>query len=146
MVVIAAHYPDNPPDRCISCWGRIFHTPDTIYPGDPAVYVGGAWYHAACYRTETGLPKVGRSIPWPVAWPREPAASAAPGKLVEPIEALQRAKDPIAVELGRRGGLKGGRARAAKLSAAERKAIAAKAARARWSRTRSLPGSDRRAG
>lgn len=42
------------------------------------------------------------------------------------------AKDPIAVELGRRGGLKGGKARAAKLSASKRKAIAKKAARARW--------------
>ena len=143
MVVIAAHYPDNPPDRCLSCWGRIFHAPDSIYPGDPAVYVSGAWFHAACYRNETGLPKVGRRIPWPVAWPREPAPSAAPGKLIEPVAP---AKDPIAVELGRRGGLKGGKARAAKLSAAERKAIASKAARARWSRSRPVPGSARRAG
>jgi hypothetical protein len=44
----------------------------------------------------------------------------------------QPAKDPLAVELGRRGGLKGGRARASKLSPARRKAIARKAARARW--------------
>jgi hypothetical protein len=43
-------------------------------------------------------------------------------------------KDPAAVELGRRGGLKGGKARAAKLSAAKRKQIAQKAARARWSK------------
>ena len=42
-------------------------------------------------------------------------------------------KDPAAVELGRRGGLKGGRARAAKLSAARRSAIARKAAQTRWS-------------
>jgi hypothetical protein len=41
-------------------------------------------------------------------------------------------KDPAAVELGRRGGLKGGRARAAKLSARKRSEIAKKAARARW--------------
>lgn len=41
-------------------------------------------------------------------------------------------KDPIAVELGRRGGLKGGRARAAKLSAAQRTEIAKKAAQTRW--------------
>lgn len=41
-------------------------------------------------------------------------------------------KDPLAAELGRRGGLKGGKARAEKLSAAKRKAIAKKAARARW--------------
>jgi hypothetical protein len=43
-------------------------------------------------------------------------------------------KDPAAVELGRRGGLKGGHARAKKLSAKARAAIARKAAKARWSR------------
>ena len=41
-------------------------------------------------------------------------------------------KDPLAVELGRRGGLKGGKARAAKLSAEERREIARRAAEARW--------------
>ena len=41
-------------------------------------------------------------------------------------------KDPLAVELGRRGGLKGGKARAAKLSKKKRVAIAKKAAAARW--------------
>lgn len=41
-------------------------------------------------------------------------------------------KDPAAVELGRRGGLKGGKARAAMLSAQERSEIAKKAAEARW--------------
>ena len=45
---------------------------------------------------------------------------------------LQSTKDPLAVELGRRGGLKGGKARAAKLSATKRRAIAKKAARVRW--------------
>jgi hypothetical protein len=42
------------------------------------------------------------------------------------------AKNPAAVTLGRLGGLKGGKARAAKLSPAKRKAIAKKAAQARW--------------
>ncbi|HXW24608.1 MAG TPA: RNA-binding protein [Xanthobacteraceae bacterium] len=42
--------------------------------------------------------------------------------------------DPHAVALGRRGGLKGGKARAQKLSAQKRAAIARKAAKARWSR------------
>lgn len=37
-----------------------------------------------------------------------------------------------AVALGRRGGLKGGPARARALSPARRKALASKAARARW--------------
>jgi hypothetical protein len=41
-------------------------------------------------------------------------------------------KDPLAVELGRRGGLKGGKARAEKLSAKKRSQIAKKAALARW--------------
>lgn len=39
-----------------------------------------------------------------------------------------------AVELGRLGGLKGGKARATKLSAAKRAEIARKAAKARWKR------------
>jgi hypothetical protein len=43
-------------------------------------------------------------------------------------------KDPAAVSLGRRGGLKGGPARAKKLSAKKRSEIAKKAAAARWGR------------
>lgn len=41
-------------------------------------------------------------------------------------------KDPHAVALGRKGGLKGGKARAAKLSPEKRSEIAKKAASARW--------------
>lgn len=41
-------------------------------------------------------------------------------------------KNPAAVALGRLGGLKGGKARAEKLSAKKRKEIAKKAAAARW--------------
>lgn len=41
-------------------------------------------------------------------------------------------KNQAAVELGRRGGLKGGKARAAALSKKERTAIAKAAAKARW--------------
>ena len=40
---------------------------------------------------------------------------------------IQPTKNPAAVALGRLGGLKGGKARAAKLSAGERKRIAVKA-------------------
>jgi hypothetical protein len=43
-------------------------------------------------------------------------------------------KNPAAVELGRLGGLKGGKARAEKLSPKKRSEIAKKAAQARWSR------------
>jgi hypothetical protein len=41
-----------------------------------------------------------------------------------------------AVELGRLGGLKGGKARAAKLTKEERTRIAKKAAKARWGKTK----------
>jgi len=43
-------------------------------------------------------------------------------------------KNPHAASLGRLGGNKGGRARAARLSARQRHEIAAKAARARWAK------------
>ena len=53
-------------------------------------------------------------------------------------ELLQKAakdgKNPAAVMLGRLGGLKGGKARAAKLSVEKRKQIARKAANSRWSK------------
>ena len=41
-------------------------------------------------------------------------------------------KNPFAVALGRRGGLVGGHARAASLSASKRSSIARAAAKARW--------------
>jgi hypothetical protein len=43
-----------------------------------------------------------------------------------------RRKNPHAMALGRLGGLKGGRARAEKLSAPRRREIARRAAEARW--------------
>ncbi len=46
----------------------------------------------------------------------------------------QPIKNQAAVELGRLGGLKGGRARADKLSAKKRKEIARQAALARWNK------------
>jgi hypothetical protein len=44
-------------------------------------------------------------------------------------------KNPFAVALGRLGGLKGGPARASKLTAAQRKQIAKNAAVKRWKET-----------
>jgi hypothetical protein len=44
----------------------------------------------------------------------------------------RRRKNPAAVSLGRRGGLKGGKARAAALSPEQRSEIAKKGAAARW--------------
>jgi hypothetical protein len=62
------------------------------------------------------------------------------GKLVVDIatgeiedEQPDMAKDPAAVALGRKGGLKGGKARAESMTAEERSQAARKAAQARWS-------------
>jgi hypothetical protein len=44
----------------------------------------------------------------------------------------KKKKNPAAVALGRKGGLKGGKARAAKMTKEERSASAKKAAAARW--------------
>ena len=49
------------------------------------------------------------------------------------VEDRPEKKDPAAIERGRKGGSVGGPARADRLSAEERRAIAQKAARARWS-------------
>ncbi|HUQ93943.1 MAG TPA: hypothetical protein VM120_19850 [Bryobacteraceae bacterium] len=50
----------------------------------------------------------------------------------EPLDDPNKGKNPAAVALGRLGGMKGGKARAEALSPAKRKAIAKKAAKARW--------------
>lgn len=47
---------------------------------------------------------------------------------------IERDKDPAAVALGRRGGLKGGKARADSLTPEQRAEIARKAAFSRWKR------------
>jgi DNA-directed RNA polymerase subunit RPC12/RpoP len=44
----------------------------------------------------------------------------------------EQGKDPAAVALGRKGGLKGGKARAAKLTPSQRSQSAKKAAKSRW--------------
>ena len=49
-----------------------------------------------------------------------------------PADEPKPEKNPAAVALGRLGGQKGGPARAAKLTAEQRSAIAKKAAKARW--------------
>ena len=51
-------------------------------------------------------------------------------KQVEDV--VEDGKDPSAVSLGKRGGQKGGKARAASLTAKRRKEIAQTAAKARW--------------
>ena len=55
--------------------------------------------------------------------------------VIERIEQLvdeAPGKNPAAVALGRKGGLKGGKARMGSMSAEERRKLAMKAARARW--------------
>jgi len=48
----------------------------------------------------------------------------------------EREKDPLAVELGRRGGLKGGKARAERMTPEERSDAARRAVRARWDKAK----------
>lgn len=67
------------------------------------------------------------------------AASIVGDSLEEPAPEDTTSKNPAAVSLGRLGGLKGGKARAAKLTAEQRSAIARKAAQARWAKN----GSDK---
>jgi hypothetical protein len=52
----------------------------------------------------------------------------------KPLHDPNEGKDPQAVERGRQGGLKGGTARAEKLTAKRRKQIAKKAAKSRWAK------------
>ncbi len=58
-------------------------------------------------------------------------AATGPAK-EEPTTETQPEKNPAAVALGRLGGLKGGKARAEKLTPKKRSQIAKKAAEARW--------------
>ena len=64
---------------------------------------------------------------------RRAAAVVAEATSEEPVDPYE-GKDPAAVELGRKGGLKGGKARAEKLTAEERSEVARRAAQARWQR------------
>jgi len=52
------------------------------------------------------------------------------------VRLMAKKKNPHAVALGRLGGLKGGKARTAKLTAEERHALARKAVLARWAKAR----------
>jgi hypothetical protein len=70
-----------------------------------------------------------------------PSPSAPPGiDKLQPSSPEHSLLSAYMAEIGRKGGLKGGKARAAKLSARARKRIAVKAAESRWSASRK-PGS-----
>ena len=60
--------------------------------------------------------------------------------VVEQDATEKREKDPAAVALGRKGGLKGGKARAAKLTKEQLSASAKKAAQTRWADYREAEG------
>jgi hypothetical protein len=60
-------------------------------------------------------------------------------RVVQQSTAEPKQKNPAAVALGKLGGLKGGKARAKVLTPSERKAIAKKAAKARWSKAVIIP-------
>jgi hypothetical protein len=57
----------------------------------------------------------------------------------EPAPDPDEGKNPAAVALGRKGGLKGGKARAAKMTPEERSESARKAAAARWGQRKVSP-------
>ena len=76
------------------------------------------------------MPKPKKNPTDPILLAREVVEAA----IGEPLTKPSKGKNPAAVALGRLGGLKGGKARAKKLSAKKRKEIAVKAARKRWSK------------
>jgi hypothetical protein len=115
-------------DRCFAC-------SDAISGSDLAVYLYGAWFHLVCYQRENNFPTdEQRTVPRAVR-PASPTPRSV-WRLIDWITDItprpSLMKDPVAVELGRRGGLKGGRVRAERLTPAQRAAIARRAARARW--------------
>ena len=68
--------------------------------------------------------------------PNVPAFNVVQEATTEEEPEAPREKNPAAVALGRLGGLKGGKARAEKLTPEERSEIARTAARARWNKGR----------
>jgi hypothetical protein len=80
---------------------------------------------------KNGMPKRSRKKPDDLPPTETPAdQSAQQERPAAPPQATE--KNPNAVALGRLGGLKGGKARAAKLTKQQRSEIAKKAAQARW--------------
>lgn len=65
-------------------------------------------------------------------------AASIVSQTTEHLPKAEPEKNPAAVALGRLGGLKGGKARAASLSPAKRKEIAKRAAKQRWSKVKKV--------
>jgi hypothetical protein len=98
--------------------------PDVVRPD------GTGAFASPCYLW--GMPERSRKRPTDVNELAKALVDEATGEApIDPDEG----KDPAAVALGRKGGLKGGKARAAKLTAEQRSEAARKAARARWGQT-----------
>lgn len=89
---------------------------------------------ARAYRV--GMPKRSRKLKKAKEDEVQIAARVVAAVTGEPIVA--REKDAAAVALGRKGGLKGGKVRAARMSPTERSESASKAARARWTKQRPI--------
>jgi hypothetical protein len=70
------------------------------------------------------------------------AVRIATGEIKESVDENVRTKDPAAVALGRRGSLRGGKARADVISSDERLLIARRAAEKRWGRNSGGAGED----
>lgn len=80
----------------------------------------------------------GRSSKGDVAQNALRVVEQAIGESLKPRKIVQfppRKKNAAAVALGKLGGMKGGRARAAKLTPEERREIAQRAAKARWGKS-----------
>src|SRR5256885_8135158 len=117
--------PESAGDRCFACAGA-------ISAADLSVYLYGAWFHLPCYQRANNLPNDEPAVP--------PAGAGAPETpwavkrliawITDTNPPVPPMKDPVAVELRRPGGLEGGLARAAKLGATARAAIAPPAPRA----------------
>lgn len=85
---------------------------------------------ALCAGTLRGVPERSRKRPRDPNQLAKLIVDIATGEVEEPDP--DEGKNPAAVELGRKGGLKGGKARAEKMTAEQRSEAAKHAARARW--------------
>ena len=88
--------------------------------------LGIPWHHA-------GMPKRGTDHDFATVARRVVEQAIGEQLNGSQLEDKNAGKNPAAIARGKRGGAKGGRARAEKLTAGQRKAIARKAAKKRWS-------------
>lgn len=113
--------------------------PARLTPAPASATLGGMRNPSSKPRRPTDINQLARAIVEAAADQAEPGADQAPVDAAEVSDLTpgkahppEPDKDPAAVALGRRGGLKGGKARAAGMTAEERSEAARKAARARW--------------